>query len=57
MRGQEFIYHGSAPVEIIFGGSQLIGYSCVGAGVPLSIISGFKSRRILRTRSNRTEGM
>jgi len=57
MRGQELIDRGSAPVEIIFSENRLIGYLFVGVGVPLSIISAFKSSRKPRTQSDRTGGV
>jgi hypothetical protein len=47
MRSQEFTTLGSTLVilGIIFGEDRLIGYSFIGAGVVLSIISAIKSRR------------
>ncbi len=54
MRSQETITLGSTLVVlgIIFGASdRLIGYSFIGAGVLLSIISGFKLRRKTRTQN------
>ena len=42
---------------IVFGEDQLVGYSFIGAGVLLSIISGFKLRRKSRTQSHRTGGV
>lgn len=47
MRNQEFITLGSTLVilGIIFGEDRLIGFSFIGAGVLLSIISVIKSRR------------
>ena len=50
MRSQEFTTLGSALVilGIIFGEDRLIGYSFIGAGVLLSIISIIKSRRNVR---------
>jgi hypothetical protein len=47
MRSQEFITLGSTLVilGIVFGEDRLIGYSFIGAGVVLSIISAIKSRR------------
>jgi hypothetical protein len=54
MRSSEFTTLGSTLVilGIIFGQDRLIGYSFIGAGVFLSIISAFKSRRKPRTESN-----
>jgi len=60
MRSQEFITLGSALVilGIVFGNEDwLIGYSFIGAGVLLSIISGFKLRRKSRTQNNRSGGV
>jgi len=59
MRSQEFIALGSALVVlgIVFGEDRLIGYSFIGAGVLLSIISGFKLRGKSRTQSHRTGGV
>jgi hypothetical protein len=60
MRSQEFIALGSAFVVlgIVFGNEDwLIGYSFIGAGVLLSIISGFKLRRKMRTQSHRSGGV
>jgi hypothetical protein len=60
MRSQEFIALGSALVVlgIIFGNEDwLIGYSFIGAGVLLSIISGFKLRRKMRTQNHRRGGV
>jgi hypothetical protein len=50
MRSQEFTTLGSTLVilGIIFGEDRLIGYSFIGAGVLLSIISIIKSRRNVR---------
>jgi hypothetical protein len=50
MRSQEFTTLGSALVilGIIFGEDRLIGYSFIGAGVLLSIVSMIKSRRNVR---------
>jgi hypothetical protein len=47
MRSQEFPALGSTLVilGIIFGGDRLVGYSFIGAGVLLSIVSIIKSRR------------
>jgi len=47
MRGQEFATLGSTLVilGIVFGENRLIGYSFIGAGVLLSIISMIKSKR------------
>ena len=54
MRSQEYMTLGSALVVlgIVFSQEQLIGYSFIGAGVLLSIISGFKLRRKSRTQSH-----
>ena len=59
MRSQEFIALGSALVVlgIVFSEDWLIGYSFIGAGVLLSIISGFKLRRKMRTHSHRSGGV
>jgi hypothetical protein len=60
MRSKEFMTLGStlAVLGIIFGNEDwLIGYSFIGAGVLLSIISAFASRRKPRTPSHRTEGV
>jgi hypothetical protein len=56
MRSQEFMTLGSTLVVlgIIFSQEQLIGYSFIGAGVLLSIISAIKLKRKPRTQSNRT---
>ena len=57
MRSQEFFALGSALVVlgIVFGNEdRLIGYSFIGAGALLSIISGFKLRRKMRTQSHRS---
>jgi hypothetical protein len=54
MRNQEVITLGSALVVlgIIFGASdRLIGYAFIGAGVLLSIISGYKLRRKTRAQN------
>jgi hypothetical protein len=50
MRSQEFMTLGSTLVilGIVFGEDRLIGYSFIGAGVLLSIISIIKSRRKAR---------
>jgi hypothetical protein len=50
MRSQEFTTLGGTLVilGIIFGEDRLIGYSFIGAGVLLSIISMIKSRRNVR---------
>lgn len=47
MRGRKFTTLGSTLVVlgIVFGEDRLIGYSFIGAGVLLSIISMIKSRR------------
>jgi hypothetical protein len=60
MRSQEFIALGSSLVVlgIIFGNEDwLIGYSFIGAGALLSIISGFKLRRKPRMQSYRSGGV
>lgn len=60
MGSQELITLGSALVVlgIIFGNEDwLIGYSFIGAGVLLSIISGFKLRRKMRTQSHKSGGV
>ncbi len=57
MKSQEFITLGSTLVVlgIIFGATdRLIGYSFIGAGVLLSIVSAFKLRRKPGTQSQRT---
>lgn len=57
MRSQELITLGSTLVVlgIIFGTEDwLIGYSFIGAGVLLSIVSAFKLRRKPRTQSQQT---
>jgi len=58
MKSSEFATLGSTLVilGIVFGEDKLIGYSLIGAGVLLSIVSAFKLRR-LRTRSQGTGGM
>jgi len=58
MRSQEFMTLGSTLVVlgIVFGEDRLIGYSLIGAGVLLSIISAFKLRRNARMQSHRTGG-
>ena len=59
MRNQEFITLGSMLVVlgIVFGAQdRLIGYSFIGAGVLLSIVSAFSSRRNLRKQSCQTGG-
>jgi hypothetical protein len=55
MRNSEFMILGSMLVllGIVFGQDRLIGYSFIGAGVLLSIISSFKSRRKPGTKSHR----
>ena len=47
MRSQKIISLGSTLVVlgIVFGGDRLIGYSFIGTGVLLSIISAIKSRK------------
>jgi hypothetical protein len=59
MRSQEFMTLGSAMVVlgIIFSEDRLIGYSFIGAGVLLSIISTFKLRRKSKTQSHRAGGV
>jgi uncharacterized membrane protein len=57
MRSQEYMTLGSALVVlgIIFGASdRLIGYSFIGAGVLLSIVSAIISKMKPRTQSHRT---
>jgi len=59
MRSQEFMTLGSMLVVlgIIFGNEDwFIGYSFIGAGVLLSIVSAFKLRRKPRMQSPRTGG-
>jgi hypothetical protein len=59
MRSQEIITLGSTLVVlgIVFGEDQLIGYSFIGAGVLLSIISAIKLRRKPREQSHGTGGV
>jgi hypothetical protein len=60
MRSQELMTLGSTLVVlgIIFGATdRLIGYSFIGAGVLLSIVSAFKLRRKPGTQSQRTGGV
>jgi hypothetical protein len=59
MRTQEFTTLASTLVilGIVFGEDRLISYSFIGAGVLLSIISGFKLRRKPRMQSHRTGGV
>ncbi len=59
MRSQEFMTLGSTLVVlgIVFGEDRLIGYSFIGAGVFLSIVSTFKLRRKPRTQNQRTGGV
>jgi NADH:ubiquinone oxidoreductase subunit 6 (subunit J) len=59
MRSQEFIALGSALVVlgIVFSEDWLIGYSFIGAGVLLSIISAIRLGRKPRTQNNRTGGV
>ncbi len=59
MRRLEFVPLGSTLVVlgIVFGQDRLIGYSFIGAGVLLSIISYFKSRRKPERQSHGTGGM
>ena len=56
MRSQEYMTLGSTLVilGIIFNQEQLIGYSFIGAGVLLSIVSAIISKRKPRTQSHRT---
>jgi hypothetical protein len=59
MRNQEFMTLGSTLVVlgIVFGSEdRLIGYSFIGAGVLLSIISAFGLRRKSRMQINRVGG-
>ncbi len=60
MKSQELVTLGSTLVVlgIIFGATdRLIGYSFIGAGVLLSIVSAFKLRRKPGTQSQRTGGV
>jgi hypothetical protein len=60
MRSQEFMTLGSTLVVlgIVFGNKDLlIGYSFIGAGVLLSVVSAFKLRKKPRTQSQRTGGV
>jgi hypothetical protein len=61
MKSPEFATVGSTLVilGIVFGEDPLIGYSLIGAGVLLSIISALKLRKLrkLRTRSQGTGGV
>ena len=60
MRSQELMTLGSTLVVlgIVFGnGDRLIGYSFIGAGVLLSIVSAFKLRRKPGTQSQRIGGV
>ena len=60
MRSQELMTLGSTLVVlgIIFGnGDRLIGYSFIGAGVLLSIVSAIKLRKKTSLQSHRTEGV
>ncbi len=60
MKNQELMTLGSTLVVlgIIFGATDpLIGYSFIGAGVLLSIVSAFKLRRKPGTQSQRTGGV
>jgi hypothetical protein len=56
MRSQEYMTLGSTLVilGIIFSQEQLIGYSFIGAGVLLSIVSAIISKRRPGTQSHRT---
>jgi len=55
MRSQEIITLGSTLVVlgIVFGEDPLIGYSFIGAGTLLSIISAIKSRKARDAKSSR----
>jgi hypothetical protein len=60
MRSQELMTLGSTIVVlgIVFGnGDRLVGYSFIGAGVLLSIVSAYKLRRKPETQSQRTGGV
>ena len=59
MRSQELITLASSLVVlgIVFSDEWLIGYSFIGAGVLLSIVSAFKLRRKPRMQSQRTGGL
>ncbi len=60
MKSQELVTLGSTLVVlgIIFGATdRLIGYSFIGAGVLLSIVSALKLRRKPVTQSQRTRGV
>ncbi len=59
MRGQEIITLGSTLVVlgIVFGEDRLIGYSFIGAGVLLSIVSIIKSKGKPKKQSHRTGGV
>ncbi len=55
MRSQEIMTLGTTLVVlgIVFGSAdRLIGYSFIGAGVLLSVVSAFRLRRKTRTQSN-----
>lgn len=58
MRSQELITLASSLVVlgIVFSSELLIGYSFIGAGVLLSIVSAFKLRRKPRIQSQQTGG-
>jgi hypothetical protein len=58
MRSQELITLASSLVVlgIVFSSEWLIGYSFIGAGVLLSIVSAFKLRKKPRMQSQRTGG-
>jgi len=58
MRSQELITLASSLVVlgIVFSDEWLIGYSFIGAGVLLSIVSAFKLRRKPRMQSQQTGG-
>ena len=59
MRSQEFMTLGSTLVilGIVFGEDWLIGYSFIGVGVLVSIISIIKSKGRPRKQSHRTGGV
>ena len=60
MRSQELVALGSVLIVlgIVFGNEDwLIGYSFIGAGVLLSIVTAFRLRRKPRTQSQQTGGV
>jgi hypothetical protein len=59
MRSQKFMTLGNTLVilGIVFGEDRLIGYSFIGVGVLLSIVSAFKLRKKSGTQSHRTGGV